>query len=163
MIAYELETGERVAFDEEALLVFEQHRQSGRHQREAGGQLFGLVRDGLVEVVAATGPRRADWRTRFGFRPSRRAERREIKRMHELGLHYLGDWHTHPEPVPKASSLDLRSIGETARLSKHAAGPLLLVVVGTARPPDGLFVCLHDGSRCSVLRREGEGAPRARE
>src|SRR3954447_17810996 len=77
-------------------------RQTSCWKREAGGQLFARI--GLDEwtIEEATGPRRSDFRTRFGFRPNRRAEQGEIEHWFGQGLHYVGDWHTHPEPSPAA-------------------------------------------------------------
>lgn len=151
MIEYALSSAQRLQLGDDALRTFEQFRQQGRRLRETGGQLFGQVEAGCVMVAHATGPRPADLRSRFTFRPSRSAERAEITRMHELGLHYLGDWHTHPQPRPCPSGTDLDSIGETARLSRNTLGPLVLIVVGTDPAPAGLFVCIHDGQRPRIL------------
>jgi integrative and conjugative element protein (TIGR02256 family) len=43
---------------------------------------------------------------------------------------YLGEWHTHPEPVPDASSIDA---GTWTRklMTDHYAGCLFFVILGT--------------------------------
>ncbi len=71
--------------------------------------------------------------------------------MHERNLHYLGDWHTHPEPVPVPSKRDLKSINECARKSTHGLSGFILIVVGTAPSPQGLHVSLHSGNEQLVL------------
>ena len=43
---------------------------------------------------------------------------------------YLGDWHTHPEDVPKPSPRDLASIDDIARRSMHQLPGFLLCIVG---------------------------------
>ena len=146
MIVYHI-TGsdQELTLADAVLRLMAAHRQLGRSKPESGGQLFGRVHNQHVEVLDATGPRRRDARTRFSFRPDRAAERREIQRMHRQGLSYLGDWHTHPEQLPQPSLMDLRSIAETACQSRYTLGPLILIVVGLAPPPAGLYVCLHSG------------------
>ena len=39
--------------------------------------------------------------------------------MHAKGLHFVGDWHTHPEAVPTPSSSDIRTIKEAVAKSRH--------------------------------------------
>ena len=63
-----------------------------------------------------------------------------------LGLHYVSDWHTHPEPVPRPSPLDAVSIAECVKKSRHLLNGFVLVVVGQAEPPVGLHVLVHDGT-----------------
>jgi len=61
-------------------------------------------------------------------------------------MHYVGDWHTHPQAVPEPSIVDVESIGDCFRRSTKAIGGFLLVVVGREPFPLGLFVGLHDGT-----------------
>ena len=74
------------------------HRQFGPGSREAGGQLFARFEGKTIRIERATGPRPSDRRSLMAFVPNRLAERREITRLFKEGLHYVGDWHTHPEP-----------------------------------------------------------------
>jgi len=115
--------------------------------REAGGQLFGKVSPGAWTVVLATGPRPSDRRTKWSFQPDRSAERHEIRRLFEKGLHYLGDWHTHPQGRPRPSQTDLKSMKEMIAKSHYELEGFLMVIVGTSRPPEGLWVSLHTPSR----------------
>ena len=75
---------------------FRNHRQLRWWHREAGGQLFARFALPDIVIEKATGPRRSDWRTRYSYRPNRRAEQREIRAHHAQGLHFVGDWHSHP-------------------------------------------------------------------
>ncbi len=148
MIVYARVGGaEPILFEDHVLERFRRCRQLGAHEPEAGGQLFARLENARVIVSHASGPKTRDRRGRFTFRPHRRLEQREIRSMYRRGLHYVGDWHTHPEPRPTGSRPDLQSIGEIVRLSTHGFGAFLLVVVGTLEPPDGLAVYLHNGSR----------------
>ncbi len=121
------------------------HRQLQMRDREAGGQLFATFEGGDVLIERATGPRLTDWRSRFSFRPNRFCERREIAMLHKSGLHYVGDWHTHPEPRPTPSETDRESIHETFHRSRHAYAGILMVIVGQDDPPPGLYVAISDG------------------
>ena len=145
MITYLAASGRQsVTFPPEVLNHFAAHRQLHAGDREAGGQLFARFEGSAIVVEAATGPRATDWRSRFSFRPHRWAERREIKRMHARGLHYVGDWHTHPEALPTPSGTDVRSMAEMFRESRHDLAGFIMVIVGTAAVPEGLFVGVTD-------------------
>lgn len=123
-----------------------QHRQLGNEVPEAGGQLFATVNKAVWRIAKATGPRKSDWRTRFGFRPDRSAERKEIREFFKNGLHYVGDWHTHPEARPVASGEDLRSMNELVTRSQHELPGFLMIIVGTNSDESGLWLSLHTGN-----------------
>ena len=121
------------------------YQQKRKLQREAGGQLFARF-DGLrIIVEEATGPRSRDRRTRTSYTPSRFAEQREIDTRYKRGLHYIGDWHTHPEKIPSPSITDIRSIDDCVSKSEHSLNGFILIVVGSAKPPGGFHISLHDG------------------
>ena len=146
MIEYPVgSSGQVIIFESGAIDHFRRHRQRRRYQNEAGGQLFARFVDHRILIEEATGPRRTDRRTRTSYEPDRRAEQREIKERHSMGLHYVGDWHTHPEPVPRPSPLDAMSIGECVKKSRHLLNGFVLVVVGQAEPPAALHVIVYDG------------------
>ena len=145
MLEYPIGSSAQVLVMPEAVVrKFRRYRQKRWYQSEAGGQLFARFSASRIVVEQATGPRRTDRRTRTSYVPDRTAEQREIDSRHAKGLHYVGDWHTHPEPVPGPSSLDIASISESVRKSTHALNGFLLVIVGQAEPPGGLFVSVHD-------------------
>src|SRR4051794_24267203 len=106
-------SGQVLAFNPEVLEHFSRYRQHRFYQTEAGGQLFANFAGDRIQVVEATGPRRTDTRSRTSYVPDRRAEQREIDVRHERGLHYVGDWHTHPEDIPAPSGRDAESISES--------------------------------------------------
>ncbi|MFD2051873.1 Mov34/MPN/PAD-1 family protein [Mesorhizobium calcicola] len=130
-------------FSPDVLRVFDAHRQTGWFSKEAGGQLFADIKADLWLVLAATGPRSADRRGRFHFWPDRKAEQREIDRHFAAGLHYVGDWHTHPQNVPAPSQGDIVSIENVVRESTIYTSGLLLCIVGLAPFPEGLHVSFH--------------------
>ena len=144
-------SGQSLTISDEVLNHFSKHRQRRCWSREAGGQLFAEIKGVDIVIAHATGPRRGDSRSRFTYRPNRRLEQREIDRYFAQGLHYVGDWHTHPEPRAVPSSEDLRSMRECVRKSRHRLNSFVLVIAGTAEVPSGLHISLHTGSNVVVL------------
>ncbi|MCH8247966.1 MAG: Mov34/MPN/PAD-1 family protein [Proteobacteria bacterium] len=127
------------------------NRQSRSGQAEAGGQLFATFEDSTVLVTRATGPRKADHRSRFCFIPHRVSERREIKQLFKAGLHFVGDWHTHPQSVPRPSEIDLSNISDMFAKSRHGLAGFVLIIAGTEAPPHGLCVAICDERQCTEL------------
>lgn len=132
------------------------NRQSRPGQMEAGGQLFATFEDNTVLITRATGPRKADYRSRFRFVPHRVSERREIKRLYKAGLHFVGDWHTHPQTVPRPSDIDLANITDMFEKSRHGLAGFVMIIAGTMLPPDGLYVAICDEHRCFELTVDAE-------
>jgi integrative and conjugative element protein (TIGR02256 family) len=124
---------------------FALHQQVRQDLAEAGGQLFARITRYEVFVEEATGPRPSDRRGRAHYTPDRQAERKEIRERFALGLHYVGDWHTHPEGVPTPSPIDRFTISDCSRRSTHKLAGFLLVVVGNGSFPECLHISLHDG------------------
>jgi integrative and conjugative element protein (TIGR02256 family) len=139
-------SGQRLLFTAPALEHLRRYRQLRWWSREAGGQLFARFAMPDIIIEKATGPRRSDWRTRYSFRPNRRAEQREIGLQHAQDLHFVGDWHTHPERIPQPSQQDELSVHEMFSRSSHALNGFILVIVGQDDFPAGLFVSIVDGS-----------------
>lgn len=133
-----------IVFSEEVLIAMQQYRQIDFHDKEAGGQLFAKFEGNKTIIVEATEPKRLDKRTRYGFIPNRWIQSLEIKAKHRQGKHFVGDWHTHPEPIPSPSIDDINGMVECYRESQHELKKFVMVILGTANLPDGLFVCLVD-------------------
>jgi integrative and conjugative element protein (TIGR02256 family) len=144
-------SGETIVFAESVVSHLMKHRQNRPWRREAGGQLFARFGAGEILIEEATGPRPTDSRGRTYYRPDRRAEQKEILERFERGLHYVGDWHTHPSEIPEPSGTDVRNINECFKKSRHSLNGFILVLVGMARAPRGLRVSVHDGSNDFVL------------
>ncbi len=155
MIVFPIDsTGQRIIFTDAVLGHFRKHNQSRIWRKEAGGQLFARFELPDIIVEEATGPRLCDLRTRFSFRPNRTAEQREIDNRHKKGLHFIGDWHTHPEEIPQPSHLDIASMQETVAKSVHNLNGFLMVIVGTKEFPSALSISLCDGENIHTLKPE---------
>jgi len=158
VISYDIsESGQTVILIDAVVGHLDHHRQRTPGSREAGGQLFARFDGNAIQVERTTGPRPSDRRRRMSFIPDRLAERREIKRLFREGLCYVGDWHTHPEPCPIPSQTDIDSFQDMFRKSRHRLASFVMVIVGTADPPTGLFValCNSEGVRKLAVSRYG--------
>ena len=144
-------SGQTLVLCDEVLKHFAAHRQRLPWQAEAGGQLFARLEAPDICIVEATGPRSTDKRGRTHYHPDRRAEQGEIRERHGHGLHYVGDWHTHPVRQPDASCVDLDNINDCVAKSRHELNGFVLIIVGTACAPKGLRVSVHEGERDHVL------------
>lgn len=144
-----------LSFSPEVLQHFQKNKQDAFWKSEAGGQLFARIDGNRWEISKATGPRRSDYRRRFRFFPSRKDEQSEINTSFDDGFHYVGDWHTHPEDSPTPSSLDLSSMVDLVKSSKHQLPGFLMVIVGLHESFDGLWVSFHasKGSSQSLILR----------
>jgi integrative and conjugative element protein (TIGR02256 family) len=128
------------------------HQQRGLKFAEAGGQLFGRTQDQCILIEEATGPRMVDGRSRYRYRPNRRREQAEIDEKFRMGLRFFGDWHTHPEPIPKPSTTDILSMQDCYRRSIHQLGAFVLLIVGTSQLPQAIHGSLYNGRQVLELR-----------
>lgn len=136
-----------VLLTSEALHDLDRYAQTEAKSNEAGGQLFARFDPGVVVIRRCSPPHPDDRRSRFGFWPNRKREQREIREFYAQGLHYVGDWHTHPEPHPTPSASDLDSMRSVFMKSKHALVSFLMIIRGTGALPDGIWVSAHDSHK----------------
>jgi integrative and conjugative element protein (TIGR02256 family) len=126
--------------DPPALQHVNRYLQSTPWATEAGGQLFGTINTEQIFVAEVSGPYAGDERSRYRYRSNPAAAQRAIEDRHKRGLFYLGEWHTHAEDSPSASSLDddaMRRLISGSRLNSDA---LLMMIVGRAHGVAGLGV-----------------------
>lgn len=133
-------SGQTLVFHDDVVEHLLRHRQLSWWDKEAGGQLFARFEGPDIVVVEATGPRPTDRRKRRSFVPDRKKEQAEIHACFERGLHFVGDWHSHPEAYPVPSHIDRASVMESVSRSVHDLNGFVLVIVGTAPLPEGLYV-----------------------
>lgn len=112
-----------------------EHRQENLRQPEAGGVLVGrhLLNDRDIVVDGVTVPQIGDRRKRFSFFRSPQKHQAALDlawQVSEGTQTYLGEWHTHPEAVPKPSPTDLKDWRRKLRQDTYT-DVLLFVIVGT--------------------------------
>ena len=133
-------------FSESALDTLLGHVQRLRSSKESVGQLFAkdLTRSPIVvEVATALRPTRAAW-SRVTFNTDQAMAER-IK-LFGQGLHCVGLWHTHPEPLPTPSTDDQMLAREHALAARPQLAGIVFAIVGTASLPAGVRVWVDDGT-----------------
>ena len=138
----------RLIFTPTTLEVLYSERQLEPSQSESGGQLFGEFAKDVVTVTVATTPSPKDQHSRFRFTRSRTTEQAEIDHEFLNGLHYLGDWHTHPEFKPTPSHTDCsgaRRIFKKSPNKSRKQPPKPLRGGRALRALPGKWVCIENG------------------
>ncbi len=144
MLSLPLDNGNSdLVFSDAVMAHFLNQQQNRLSDTEAGGQLFARLTRFEIYVETATGPRPGDKRTRTSYVPDRNAERAEIRSMFAQGLHFVGDWHTHPERVAHPSATDEGTIRDCVTKSTHQLRGFVLVVVGNGPFPECLSVSIY--------------------
>lgn len=134
--------GPAIVLTDEALSAMHKYRQLDSAAKEAGGQLFAKFEGVDTLIVEATIPKILDKRSRYEFKPNRLLQRLEIYQRYRQGLHFIGDWHTHPEKNPSPSNIDINDMQECFHLSTHNLHAFVMVIIGTVPAPEGLYVAL---------------------
>ena len=145
--------GTSYVFSDACLEMLASHRQRSVLSRETGGQLFVRFEPNRVLIDRATLTKGFTKRSRFSFWPDREAERADIKVLFNEGLHFIGDWHTHPEPRPTPSRPDTTKMLEVFQQSLHELQVMLLVIVGQDEFPEGLYVAAVSTQGVAPLTR----------
>ena len=127
--------GGRFQIGADALATLTGFVQNARRRREAGGVLLGRHIAGTRDVVVdeVTTPMPGDQRRRFAFfRAAHRHQGAIDRAWQESGgrCAYLGEWHTHLEPLPSPSVIDRLDWHYKLHFDQHA-GLLFFVIVGT--------------------------------
>jgi len=140
-LEFSLDHGHQTLRIEQGVLDhFQRYRQLSNSDSEAGGLLFAKISGTVISVEKATGPSFFDQRSRFSFFPNSLYAQCAIKKSFQEGLHYVGEWHTHPENFPRPSPRDIRSFRSVFQKSSHNLAGFLFVISGI----EGLFVAIQD-------------------
>ncbi|MCB9779458.1 MAG: Mov34/MPN/PAD-1 family protein [Alphaproteobacteria bacterium] len=153
-------------FTESVVREFLAKRQLSPSAAESGGILVGrwILDSDDVVVDTATCPLSGDRRSRASFHRSRRPHQAVLNRLWRASkgtANYLGEWHTHPEPVPSPSMVDRSGWAYQLMRPGVAAPALFFVIVGQKA------IGVWEGRRgrpgtFQILPREREGGPPTR-
>lgn len=153
-----LDGGRHLIVSDIALAHFSAHRQLDPSAPEAGGGLFVSHCDSGFLLSSATGPYIQDLRRRFAYRVASHSLNVDIRKKRKQGEYFIGLWHTHPEQLASPSCLDLAAMRQLFNNNVHSLEAMLMVIVGTLCPPDGLWIGLHSRAQYQCVY---EGHPKS--
>lgn len=120
-------------------------RQKYRWSSEAVGQLYSsdlTTPEIVINEVSSLTSRGSAVRATFDLQTAKNDRAKAFAR----GLHCVGIWHTHPEPHPRPSSIDLELACDYAAASAPVLSGLIFIIVGITERFDHWFVGVHDGT-----------------
>ncbi len=120
--------------------------QRGFASRERIGQLYSRDLSGprvVVDAATRLDPRQSSY-ARVTFDAQRMAAERLMQ--FERGLHFVGLWHTHPEPDPIPSELDRRLSEDHARAASDTLAGIVFMIVGNLRSSRSLRVWVQESA-----------------
>lgn len=127
--------GYEVHFINKVLSIFAKFKQKEPKQKEAGGILFGQVKDKKIYITRVTLPNAFDSSSRTSFKRDRKVLQVLIDyefQNSEGKNNYLGEWHTHPEKCPSPSATDLTMINDQLKKNELNYPFVLQYIQGTS-------------------------------
>ncbi len=137
LVFFHGESGMRLKIDELTAARLLEFAQVSPRAAEAGGTLLGRRIAGCLNVVidAFTAPAGSDRRSRHAFFRSAEPHQRLVDQAwRDSGgtVNYLGEWHTHPEPCPRPSGVDLSDWRRRLKEDTVDAIDAFFLIVGTS-------------------------------
>lgn len=137
---FSIGSGQKLIVTDAVLATWSRYKQDGLFAREAGGMIFAEISGDTVKLSHISEPSFFDLRSRFRFTMNFSQAQKEIEKRFRDNLHYVGEWHTHPEAIPQPSKLDQRTIVERFKVSTLQLDGIILVIVGLEK----IYFALQD-------------------
>ena len=123
------------------------------HPAEIGGALIGRYTDDGFDafIISATRPPGDSYSQRSTFIRGARGLAKFFLRLYDkfaFGLHYVGEWHSHPCGLPNPSGIDDESLMRISRYDKaNCSEPILIIVGGSPNMGRKLGVYVYSRAR----------------
>jgi integrative and conjugative element protein (TIGR02256 family) len=135
-VIYELPIGGRLKLDAEVLKQMLKYVQDEQHKTEGGGVILGrfIAETDDIVIDLVTEPMAGDKRSRTRFKRGVKNHQAIIDKYWYISngtINYLGEWHTHPEPSPNPSFIDVRSWKKMLSRDKFDSQHLYYIIIGT--------------------------------
>lgn len=140
-IIYKLPNGGRLKLSSEVLQQMSKYIQNERKKTEGGGIILGrfILETNDIVIDFITEPMPGDKRSRTRFKRGVKNHQAIIDKYWYISngtINYLGEWHTHPEPIPNPSFIDVKSWKKMLSYDKFDSQCLYYIIIGT----DGIGV-----------------------
>jgi len=131
--------------------ILDRFRQTG-NKPEFGGLVFARL-DELPNIILEkiSTPHVKDRCERFFFCSYKKAQKKLIQKRFKQNLHFIGEWHSHPQTCPTPSSLDLQTMKNSFLFSEHQLNYFLMLIIGTAN--NSLWISLHNNKQYLILKK----------
>ena len=130
----------KIHLSNNVLDVLSKNRQITNTNFEIGGQLFGYKIDKDFFISDATVSNKVDKKSSISFFPNIIADQDEIDIFYKNGYDFLGNWHTHPQNIPCPSPIDIATMIDRYKKSKHGLNFYVLIIVGKTEFPKGISI-----------------------
>lgn len=133
-----------IHISDEVLSILDKYKQR-ENQNESGGIILGLVHDNQnVYISSVSEPNISDKATRNSFERNKKVAQKIVDSEFYTSngkVIYLGEWHTHPEPAPNPSSIDIKMIKQQYHKNTINEDFLIILIQGTEK----LYIALYNG------------------
>lgn len=122
-----------ISLSKEVISIFKKYVQNDIKNPESGGIMTGKVYENLVEVLNCSEPSHLDKRSRYNYNRSHKSAQIYINEKFEESEGkeiYLGEWHTHPEDIPKPSITDIKNFNKTLNKNRLNSDIHFMIIVG---------------------------------
>lgn len=138
-----------IKFSDSVIEKIQSYQQHKKEDLEAGGVLVGrfILKSKNIVIDSVSVPMIGDKRTRFSFQRRAKMHQNTIdQEWNKAGgtSHYLGEWHTHPEPYPEPSAKDISNWATHLKRDIFSSRFLYFVIVGTRE------ISIWEGDRRSL-------------
>ncbi|PRR70132.1 Mov34/MPN/PAD-1 family protein [Clostridium thermopalmarium] len=137
-IIFRKSDGGKIKIDVYALQKIMKYLQDDQEKCEAGGVLLGryIIDSSDIVVDDITTPMKNDTRQRCFFLKQKKYHQKVVteKWIKSKGTcNYLGEWHTHPEPIPTPSYIDISEWKRLLKENKFDSQYLYFIIAGTEK------------------------------